>query len=295
MGFPLSTDIFGQLKWLVKQVKLLAFRVTKLEIFGEGSDLQQVLNTGNSATDVNLIIAAGDGSSAITLDQTDIFGLAVTGDYDNTQTQIYPNNITLKSNGDETIATLTSNGFYLKPLVDAYPRTDIYNDQITVSNSLFSVGISQSLNGTSFPNINFYDKTKGYWQYIQFRTGGDHDTGTYDRRFGLPYNNRGVLTLATQEVCAAPLPNIDLSLGNFTPNLYNEIGSVYFNILVGSGTNSIVLNNTFTDYVTYTFFNESASAKFTTNTGGTIYGTSTGITAGLILVTRRGNDFFINR
>ena len=31
MSFPISTDIFGQLKWLVKQVKLLIFRVTRLE------------------------------------------------------------------------------------------------------------------------------------------------------------------------------------------------------------------------------------------------------------------------
>jgi len=37
MGFPLSTDIFGQLKWLVKQVKLLVFRVTRLENGGAGS------------------------------------------------------------------------------------------------------------------------------------------------------------------------------------------------------------------------------------------------------------------
>jgi hypothetical protein len=59
MGFPLSTDIFGQLKWLIKQVKLLVFRVTRLEHGGGGGGsqtLDQVLATGNTATDKTLKI-----------------------------------------------------------------------------------------------------------------------------------------------------------------------------------------------------------------------------------------------
>lgn len=52
MGFPLSTDIFGQLKWLVKQVKLLVFRVTRIEQGGGGGaqNINQVLTTGDTAT-----------------------------------------------------------------------------------------------------------------------------------------------------------------------------------------------------------------------------------------------------
>jgi hypothetical protein len=50
MGFPLSTDIFGQLRWLVKQVKILIFRVTRIEQNGGSAQtIEQVLTTGDSA------------------------------------------------------------------------------------------------------------------------------------------------------------------------------------------------------------------------------------------------------
>jgi hypothetical protein len=53
MGFPLSTDIFGQLAWLVRQVKILIFRVTRIEQNGGGGaqTIDQVLATGNTAAD----------------------------------------------------------------------------------------------------------------------------------------------------------------------------------------------------------------------------------------------------
>ena len=52
MGFPLSTDIFGQLKWLIKEVKQLLFRVKKLENGGGGGvgNLQTVTNNGSTTT-----------------------------------------------------------------------------------------------------------------------------------------------------------------------------------------------------------------------------------------------------
>jgi len=58
MGFPLSTDIFGQLAWLVRQVKLLVFRVTRIEQNGTGGaqNINQVLNVGNTATNANLFL-----------------------------------------------------------------------------------------------------------------------------------------------------------------------------------------------------------------------------------------------
>ncbi len=59
MGFPLSTDIFGQLKWLVNQIKLLLFRVKRLENGGVGAQtLQQVTNTGNTTTNP-IVIESG--------------------------------------------------------------------------------------------------------------------------------------------------------------------------------------------------------------------------------------------
>lgn len=67
MGFPLSTDIFGQLKWLVKQVKLLVFRVTRIEQGGGGGaqNISQVLATGNTATDKTLKIINNSGSAEL--------------------------------------------------------------------------------------------------------------------------------------------------------------------------------------------------------------------------------------
>jgi hypothetical protein len=49
MGFPISSDIFGQLKWLVKQVKLLQFK-TKTPI----SKLTVITGTNASAGTVVL-------------------------------------------------------------------------------------------------------------------------------------------------------------------------------------------------------------------------------------------------
>jgi hypothetical protein len=67
MGFPLSTDIFGQLRWLVRQVKLLVFRVTKIEQGGGGGaqNINQVLTTGNTATNKSLKIVNSSGSAEL--------------------------------------------------------------------------------------------------------------------------------------------------------------------------------------------------------------------------------------
>ena len=46
--------------------------------------------------------------------------------------------------------------------------------------------------------------------------------------------------------------------------------------------------------VSYTFLNQTTTCTFTTNTGGTIYGTHTGLNAGFFQVIRNGNDFFID-
>jgi len=293
MGFPLSTDIFGQLKWLVKQVKLLVYRVTKIEnSSGATADLQGVLNNGNSASDSNIILGTGDGLTSIILDQETYHALIVNNEYGNNNITIDGNSIILDSVGDETTTVLTAGGFYLKPLVDAIPRTNVNSDGITIQDTNWNLEIYAKEANSYIPVIAFYDVTYAKYQFISPNVHSVFSNTT----FILPLTNGGERHLAVQEVPPSnDIVNIDLSTGSKTPNLVDSIGACYFNILVGSVTNSIVLNSTFKDYCTYTFFNESASAKFTTNTGGTIYGTSTGITAGLILVTRRGNDFFINR
>jgi len=293
MGFPLSTDIFGQLKWLVKQVKLLVYRVTKIEnSSGATADLQGVLNNGNSATDSNIILGTGDGLTSIILDQETYHALIVNNEYGNNNITIDGNSIILDSVGDETTTVLTAGGFYLKPLAAAIPRTNVNSDGIIIQETNWNLEIYAKEATTNIPVISFYDVTYAKYQYISPNVY----SVSSDTIFNLPLTNGGTYQLAVQEVPPSnDIVNIDLSTGSKTPNLTNSIGACYFNILVGSVTNSVVLNSTFKDYCTYTFFNETATARFTTNTGGQIFGTSTGITAGLILVTRRGNDFFINR
>jgi hypothetical protein len=97
MGFPLSTDIFGQLRWLVRQVKLLVFRVTKIEQNGTGGaqNINQVLNVGSTATNKTqtFVVPTGIiniGKDAITgFFPTAIDGIEFQSNLNNTTTSLY--------------------------------------------------------------------------------------------------------------------------------------------------------------------------------------------------------------
>ena len=54
MSFPISTDIFGQLKWLIKQVKLLIFKTSRLQ------------NSGTYKTYVAALSQTGVGAPVVT-------------------------------------------------------------------------------------------------------------------------------------------------------------------------------------------------------------------------------------
>jgi len=100
MGFPLSTDIFGQLAWLVRQVKILIFRVTRIEQGGGGSaqNINQVLATGNTAANKFLQFDSSVNSSALKIGNDTVNGLSIFLTED-------------PSRGDVSSTNLTSTGF----------------------------------------------------------------------------------------------------------------------------------------------------------------------------------------
>jgi hypothetical protein len=240
---------------------------------GGSSTLQQVLDNGNSAIDQTLTITNSDTNSYTTVGQASV----VMVDYDNgTVSNLNPNVLSVQNN----------NSPY-------YPKASIIEDTIKIENQINVVLLHSGTDNTFIPYLAFNNVSLAYTQYITPRTTVTHDNHT-DQTYVLPYNNRGTLTFATQEICGAPTGvNINLSTGDFTPNLYNEIGSVYWIVITGSGTNGIVLNSTFIDYVPYTFLNQVNNTTFKTNTGGTIYGIHTSLPAGIITIIKSGIDFYV--
>jgi hypothetical protein len=263
---------------------------------GGSQDLAQVLAIGSTAENQNITLTNPDNASAIVIDQDNNYWLQIYGDSGNTQTQITPNGITMYSNGDETTTTLNSNGYSIKPSTSDYPVTYFFNDQVKTVNSNWELALLNN-RVANVPAISFDDKIHNCLQYIAPRSNGTHDDFTIDKVFGLPYNNRGLMSLATADICPAPNNlNIDLSTGDKTPDLFNEINQCYFIITTGSLTNGIVLNSSFTSACTYHFLNKATIAvNFKITTGGVIYGSTTITNKGLILITKLSNDFYINQ
>jgi hypothetical protein len=261
---------------------------------GGSATLQQVLDNGNSAENQNLTISNPDNNSTIVIDQDNNYWILVSGDSENTQTQITPNSITLFSNGDETTLNLTSNGCMIKPLNDQYPRSYFYNDVIFTENLYNRIALQNNYDGINQQQaLTFIDNidTNNVSYIVKRPLTDSYDFGI--KTFTLPFNNRGTLTLATQEICPAPTGvNINLTNNDFTPNVTNK-GALYWIVIAGSNSNAIELNDTFTDYVKYTFLNQVNNTTFKTNTAGVIYGTHTSLAAGIITVIKSGNDFYI--
>lgn len=123
MGFPLSTDIFGQLAWLVRQVKLLVFRVTRIEQSGTGGaqNINQVLNVGNTATnkEINLISTITGGSTfngifnPAYIQYTETFpdNTSITGFFGRSQIGLYNSQDNVRINIGSTEGYLSQIGF----------------------------------------------------------------------------------------------------------------------------------------------------------------------------------------
>jgi hypothetical protein len=260
---------------------------------GGSQDLASVLAFGSTAEDQNITLTSPDNASQIVLDQDNNFWLQVSGDSQNTQTQITPNGITMFSNGDETITNYTSNGFYVKPSTSNFPITRIYNDRVNLENSNWKIELENNYSN-EVPSLNYTESINNTIQRILPREFVVAVDNTDNKFFSLPFNNRTYLTLATQEICPYPSGvNINLSTGDFTPNLHNAIGSVYWFVVTGSVINGIVLNSSFTEYVPYTFLNQVNNTTFKTNLAGVIYGIHNSLPAGIITVIRSGNDFYV--
>jgi len=249
---------------------------------GGSATLQQVLANGNQSQGLGAIIALDPdvSNSYITLD-----GGTLTG----------PINLQVTNQDDENTCILYPNRVEVRGLYDTTVFAKLYGDSLQIYNQISeTIQVSSNYDGNN--NCAFIFSNDQTNVYIVKRPLTDsYDFG--DKTYTLPFNNRGPLTLATQEICPAPVVDIDLSVYDFVPQLVNSGGGkyagIYFNVLVGSSTNGVYLNSTFTDHVIYTFLNYVNNLTFKINTGGVIYGTSSSLPAGIVQVIKSGDDFFV--
>lgn len=118
MGFPLSTDIFGQLAWLVRQVKLLVFRVTRIEQSGTGSaqNINQVLATGNTAANKFLQFNSIINSSALLIGNDTVNGLSIYLNGENATSNLTANLLNFTEIATGNTITYSSSGMYIGPV-----------------------------------------------------------------------------------------------------------------------------------------------------------------------------------
>jgi len=255
---------------------------------GGSATLQTVLDNGNEADNTSLTITNNDNSSFIKLDQHDDFLIKVSSDNGNEKTTIAGSSITCTSNVDSVTTNIYPGTIIVRDNGNLYPKIQIYTNEFIVENSFYILKTITD-NSADIPRIEFYDKDNDIYQRIYPNTTSALINNSI---FILPINNRGTMHIATQEINPANTVNINLSLGDFTPNV-TDLGACYFIVVTGSVTNGIVLNSTFTDYVAYTFLNQVNNTTFKTNTGGTIYGIHTSLPAGIITIIKSGNDFYV--
>jgi hypothetical protein len=258
---------------------------------GGSADLQTVLNNGNSASDSNIILGTGDGLTSIELDQETNHWLKVNNESGNNNVIIDGNAITVTNTGDDEFTYLGAGSFNLKYNSSAYPRTYADNSIIGSENNIWSISLQNGYSDDTLGYISFNKKEINEYRIYGRKLDSGDAAGL--KKFYLPYNNRESLTLATQEICPSNPVNIDLSTGDFTPSI-TEKGALYWIVVTGSATAGVNLNSTFTDNVVYTFYNRTSLLTFKITTGGVIYGTHTGLNAGLIQVMKNGNDFYID-
>lgn len=180
MGFPLSTDIFGQLKWLVKQVKLLVFRVTRIEQGGGAGaqNINQVLTTGATATDKSLLFNSATSTRALTINENFISILNPEDSY----TAVYAAGV-IELNGAYRGIISTDNGLSITGILPAggassklsvYPTSLMYQDTSVVPGNialaLDLVNNIYTLGDTSNLSCLYIDATNNSFRLGDFNT-----------------------------------------------------------------------------------------------------------------------------
>jgi hypothetical protein len=172
MGFPLSTDIFGQLRWLVRQVKLLVFRVTKIEQGGGGGaqNINQVLATGNTAANKFLQFDSSVNSSALKIGNDIINGLSIFLTDDITSGAVSSTNLTSTGfsqllNGGDATSNLTASSLIFSNDADSVSTTYGLTG-ITSTNNSYPLGLNFDFT-TGFPIIKttFNGNDAGFYFY----------------------------------------------------------------------------------------------------------------------------------
>jgi len=253
---------------------------------GGGGNLQQVLDSGNSATEQSIILNATSNNLRVTISNTDDNTgyielksitdggkfFRVSQDNDNVSPVLFIS----KTNGTE----------YLRVGQD-YIECKL-NEQRGILSSANN-GIEyidnttdKTIQNLQYQNTQYYrDVTNGISQSIRAKTDNFND-----QIIDIPKYSG---TIATAEVTTSN--TISLTSANYTiPTVTTQD---YFIVTNGSVTNSIILTTGLKNLVIYTFLNKVNNTTFTSNTGGSIYGVSVSLPAGIIQVIRNGNDFYI--
>jgi hypothetical protein len=256
---------------------------------GGSSTLQQVLDNGNSATEQSINLNATSNNLRATISNSDdntsyieIKSITdggkffrVSQDNDN----VAPILFISKTNGEEYIRVGTD---YVE--LKQYDQRGILS---SANNGIEYTDITQDppvvIQNLQYQNTQLYrDTTNGPTQKIRAKTDN-----FFNQIIDIPKYSG---TIATAEVTTAN--TISLTSSNYTvPTVSTQD---YFIVTAGSVTNSIILTTGLKNLVSYLFLNQVNTCTFTTNTGGTIYGTHTGLNAGFFQIIRNGNDFFID-
>jgi hypothetical protein len=254
---------------------------------GGGGNLQQVLDSGNSATEQSIILNATSNNLRATVTNTDD-----NGSFIELKSLTDGDKYFLLQQSDENTAPVL---FISKTNGTEYIRigTDYIeckaNDERGILSSAnngieyVSLATDETIQNLQYQNTQYYrNVTNGTSQKIRAL-----ENNFFNQIIDIPKYSG---TIATAEVVTAN--TINLTSSNYTvPTVTTQD---YFIVTAGSVTNSIILTTGLKNLVSYLFLNQVNTCTFTTNTGGTIYGTHTGLNAGFFQVIRNGNDFFID-
>jgi len=258
---------------------------------GGTADLQSVLDNGNQAVEQQIYLINESSTSVISINASDdLTNFIYMYDYED------PNLfLKIQQSGAGNVPVMVINGsdtpnsVYNRIGYD-YIECKNGNERGILSSANNGIEYVDSITGETIQNLSFQNNI-----YFKVTTGAQAGFGQKIRALSTNFNNQIIDipkysgTIATAQIVTAN--TISLTSSNYTvPTVTTQD---YFIITAGSGINSIILTTGLINLVSYKFLNKVNNSTFTTNTGGTIYGVSSSLPAGIVEVIRNGNDFYI--
>lgn len=253
---------------------------------GGGGNLQQVLDSGNSATEQSIILNATTNNLKATITNTDDNGCFI-----ELKSLTDGGKYLLIQQPDESSAPVLViskvNGQEYTRVGQDYIECKLNEDRGFLSSANNGIEYIDSttdhtIQNLQYQNTQYYkDVTNGGSQKIRAKVDN-----FFNQIIDIPKYSG---TIATAEVTTSN--TISLTSSNYTvPTVSTQD---YFIVTAGSVTNSIILTTGLQNLVIYTFLNQVNNTTFTSNTAGTIYGVRVSLPAGIIQVIRNNNDFYI--